>query len=95
MFDAVIDRIGEGLVYVGLSIHYPIAVMALLASFMVSYIRARDDRLVVGIAERGDRIVLIVGTSLLNIVEPGLWLVTVLSAVTIIMRLNAARKLEG
>lgn len=94
MFDAVMDRIGEGLVYVGLSKHYPIAALALMTSFIVSYIRARDDRLVIGIAERGDRMVLIVGASLLNVIEPGLWLITVLSIITIIMRLRAAKKLE-
>lgn len=94
ILDATMDRIGEGIVYVGISKHYTAATLAMMTSFIVSYIRARDDRINVGIAERGDRMVIIAAASFLNLIEPALWAVIIFSTITVFMRLRMAKKLS-
>ncbi|MBI4365365.1 MAG: CDP-alcohol phosphatidyltransferase family protein [Deltaproteobacteria bacterium] len=66
-YDSVMDRFGEGAVFVGLAYHYraswllPIVVWALVAAMLVSYTRARGEGVGVvckkGPMQRPDRIV--------------------------------------
>jgi phosphatidylglycerophosphate synthase len=95
IFDATIDRVSEGLVYIALSRYYLIASVAMMCSYLVSYIRAKDDRIKVGIAESGERIFILTAASLFGFMEAGLWMIAVLAGITALMRLNEAKKLHG
>lgn len=95
IFDATIDRTSEGLVYIALSRYFIAAPVALVCSYLVSYIRAKDDRIKVGIAESGERILILTIASLTGFVEAGLWIIAVLAGITALMRLNEAKKLHG
>lgn len=93
ILDATMDRLGEGLIFAGLIQQFPIAIFALIFSYMVSYVRAKDDRVRVGIAERNDRAAALVLASLFGFVEAGLWLITAAAAITVAMRLHQAKRL--
>ncbi|MBR9689901.1 MAG: CDP-alcohol phosphatidyltransferase family protein, partial [Candidatus Altiarchaeota archaeon] len=95
ILDATIDRIGEGLVLVGIMNHFKIAGIALVLSFAVSYIRAKDDRIITGIAERGERILLLATASVFGFLETGLYILMAAALTTVIMRLREAKKLNG
>jgi CDP-diacylglycerol--glycerol-3-phosphate 3-phosphatidyltransferase len=68
-FDSMLDRYGEILIFLGLALHYrtsilfPIILLALAGSLMVSYTRARAEGLgvncKVGMMQRPERIVLL------------------------------------
>jgi archaetidylinositol phosphate synthase len=94
ILDATMDRLSEGIVYVGLLKHYGVAAFALIFSYLVSYVRAKDDRVKTGIAERTDRGAVLILASLLGFVGVGLWIITVAAAITVLMRLAEARKLN-
>jgi CDP-diacylglycerol--glycerol-3-phosphate 3-phosphatidyltransferase len=94
IFDATIDRTSEGLIYIALSQYFIAAPVALVCSYLVSYIRAKDDRIKVGIAESGERIFILTIASLTGFVEAGLWIIAVLAGITALMRLNEAKKLH-
>lgn len=95
IFDATMDRMGEGLIYTGLARHHTAAVLALVASFGVSYVRAKDERVKVGIAERGDRLGILALATLASWTEAGIWAVFLLASVTVVMRLKEAHRLNG
>lgn len=96
ILDSTCDRLSEGLIYAGASPHFPIpASLALLFSYLVSYIRAKDDRIRAGIAERGERILLLTLFVFFGKLREGLWLITLLAGVTVIQRLLEARKLTS
>ena len=61
---------------------------------MVSYVRAKDDRVKVGIAERTDRGAVLILASFFGFVETGLWTIAVAAAITVLMRLIEAKKLN-
>ena len=122
-YDSTLDRIGEGAVFSGLIFYFlsgplpsilkPRAVaaglVALVASFLVSYTRARAEALgvenKVGIAPRAERILLLGLPALFLGAGPGrpgvvlFWIVTVLalvSAITVIQRVvHVARVARG
>lgn len=66
-FDGVLDRISEGLVFLGLAVHYRnhwalyVIILCLLGSFMVSYTRAKGEAAGIhfegGVMQRPERIV--------------------------------------
>jgi len=105
ILDSVLDRVGEIALYAGLAIGSLIpgwlAVWALSASLMVSYVRARVDvegvKLKgVGLAERPERLlILLVATILAPFsslsLEFGVSFVALLSTVTIVERLYRTR----
>ncbi len=91
IFDASLDRLGEGMIYAGLAGRYPQAVWALVFSYMVSYVRAKDDSIRVGVAERGERLALLVAFALAGWLSWGLWAIAGLAAVSFLMRLDYAR----
>src|SRR5258705_3752383 len=122
-YDSTLDRIGEGAVFAGLIFYFltgplpadmkPRAIaaglVALVASFLVSYTRARAEALgvenKVGIAPRAERILFLGVPALLLGAGPGrpgvvlLWIVGVLalvSAITVIQRVvHVARVARG
>ncbi len=122
-FDSTLDRIGEGAVFSGLIFYFlsgPLpsilktravvtGLVALVASFLVSYTRARAEALGVenrvGIAARAERILLLGLPALVLGAGPGrpgvvlFWIVAVLafvSAITVIQRVvHVARVARG
>lgn len=95
IFDATIDRLSEGLVLLALMRWYYVAGFALVFSLLVSYIRAKDDRIKTGIAERGERVLVLVISSTTGFTEIGLYIVAVAASITVIMRLLEAKKLNS
>lgn len=95
VFDSVMDRLGEGLIYMGIAGQHLVAVLALILSYGVSYVRAKEDRARSGIAERNDRLTLLFLASILSFLEIGLYIISAGAAVTIVMRLLEVKKLYG
>lgn len=104
ILDSTLDRIGEMFLYSGLAIgglvDFRLVLWALSASFMVSYTRARAEveRIVlkgVGIAERPERLLMLLAASLLQPLNPGamFWgvlLIAVLASLTVVERVYRA-----
>jgi len=64
----------------------------MVSAIMVSYTRARAESLIgscrVGFMERPERLVLVIIGSLFNRMAPVLWLIAVLSTITVIHRIR-------
>jgi CDP-diacylglycerol--glycerol-3-phosphate 3-phosphatidyltransferase len=99
-FDSTVDRYSDMILYLGLLIYYAqigrffyvvLATVAMVSSFMVSYSRARAESLIptcrVGFMERPERVVLLIIGSLFNRMAPVLWVIAVLSTLTVIHRI--------
>ncbi|WP_392466448.1 phosphatidylinositol phosphate synthase [Arsenicicoccus cauae] len=109
--DSSLDRIGDASIFGGLVLYYAwrgervltcVALAVLVLGMLVSYVRARAEGLgmtaSVGVAERADRLVLILvatfvtGTGLWEpMVAVALWVLAVLSAITVLQRILAVR----
>ncbi len=101
-FDSVIDRYSDVVLFFGLLVYYGrinrfryvvLVAFVMCTSLMVSYTRARAEALIgsckVGFMERPERIVLILLGALFNhwgVMAPVLWLLAVLSTITVIHR---------
>ena len=111
-FDSVMDRYSDACLLIGLLIYYgrinryfyvSLVAVAMIGSVMVSYTRARAETLIpsckVGFLERPERVVLIIIGALFDRMAPVLWLIAVLSNVTVIHRIfytrQEARKLAA
>lgn len=111
-FDSVMDRYSDLCLLIGLLIYYgrinryfyvSLVAVAMIGSVMVSYTRARAETLIpsckVGFLERPERVVLILLGALFDRMAPVLWLIAVLSNVTVIHRIlytrAVARKLAA
>ena len=104
VLDSVLDRIAEVALYAGLlagSLVQPwIGVWALTASLMVSYVRARVSvegvtLKGVGIAERPERLLILIVATLLwplsaSILSAGVLLIAILSSITVVSRVHRA-----
>jgi len=98
--DSVVDKVSEIIVFVGILIGNftnPVLVLvALSLSMLVSYTRARGEGLGVdlkgkGIAERAERILIIVILGFIPFQENisvALWIISILSAITVLERLK-------
>jgi len=99
-YDSTLDRYADMALYMGLLVYYsvsgrtPYVVLAAVAtagSVMVSYARARAESLIplckVGFMERPERIVLVIIGALFNRMAPVLWVIAVLSNITVIHRI--------
>lgn len=92
--DSTLDRVGEAVIYLGILIGYgsPVIVfVALAASLLVSYSRAKADSLSVnlagvGIGERSERLVVLIIASFLGLILIGVLVVAVLAATTFVVR---------
>jgi CDP-diacylglycerol---glycerol-3-phosphate 3-phosphatidyltransferase len=103
-FDSVIDRYSDVVLFFGLLVFYArgnrlfyvfLAAFVMITSLMVSYTRARAEALIgkckVGFMERPERIVLIILGALFNrwgVMAPVLWILAVLSTITVIHRIR-------
>jgi len=103
-FDSVIDRYSDVVLFFGLIVYYArmnhfryvvLVAFVMVTSLMVSYTRARAEALIgsckVGFMERPERIVLIILGALFNhwgVMAPVLWVLAVLSTITVINRIT-------
>lgn len=98
--DSVMDRWTDAAMIVGLAIanpqHWTLAGVALTASLLTSYTRARAQSLGVdcpdGIGGRDTRVLLLVIAAPAGLIELGLWAVAVTGVVTAVHRTLAATK---
>jgi CDP-diacylglycerol---glycerol-3-phosphate 3-phosphatidyltransferase len=99
-YDSTLDRYADMALYMGLLVYYsvsgrtPYVVLAAVAtagSVMVSYSRARAESLIplckVGFMERPERLVLLIIGGLFTRMGPVLWVIAVISTVTVIHRI--------
>src|ERR1700682_5254033 len=114
-YDSTLDRYADMALYMGLLVYYsvsgrtPYVVLAAVAtagSLMVSCARARAESLIplckVGFMERPERLVLLIIGGLFNRMGPVLWVIAVVSTITVIHRIvytwqetRAGRPLPG
>jgi len=103
-FDSVIDRYSDVVLFFGLLVFYArgnrffyvvLAAFVMVTSLMVSYTRARAEALIksckVGFMERPERIVLVILGALFakwGVMAPVLWILAVLSTITVIHRIR-------
>jgi CDP-diacylglycerol--glycerol-3-phosphate 3-phosphatidyltransferase len=99
-FDSVIDRYSDVALFFGLLVYYAradrffyvvLVAFVMVSSVMVSYTRARAESLIpqckVGFMERPERIVLVIIGALFNRMAPVLWVIAVLSSITVMHRI--------
>jgi CDP-diacylglycerol--glycerol-3-phosphate 3-phosphatidyltransferase len=99
-FDSVLDRYSDLALFFGLLVYYAsidrffyivLTAIVMTGSVMVSYTRARAEnsipRCKVGFLERPERVVLVIIGALFNRMAPVLWVIAVLSNVTVIHRM--------
>ena len=99
-FDSVLDRYSDLALYVGLLVYYAsinrffyivLTAIVMTGSVMVSYVRARAECTIpkckVGFLERPERIVLIIIGALFDRMAATLWVIAVLSNLTVLHRM--------
>jgi CDP-diacylglycerol--glycerol-3-phosphate 3-phosphatidyltransferase len=99
-FDSVVDRYSDAALFFGLLVYYSrggrffyvvLAALAMISSVMVSYTRARAESLIgtckVGFMERPERLVLLIIGAIFNRMAPVLWVIAVLSTITVAHRI--------
>ena len=100
-FDSVVDRYSDGSLFFGLLVFYArgnrffyvvLTAFVMISSIMVSYTRARAESLIpsckVGFMERPERLVLLIIGALFNRMTPALWVIAVISTLTVIHRIR-------
>ena len=98
--DSVIDRYSDLVVLLGIVVLYAhmshmrgaiVAMAGLIGSMMVSYTKARAEsigvRCTVGMMERPERMICLIAGALLDLLEPALWVLAVLSNLTALQRI--------
>jgi len=110
-FDSVVDRYSDLALFMGLLVYYAsinrffyivLTAIVMTGSVMVSYARARAECTIpkckVGFLERPERVVLIIIGALFDRMAPLLWVIAVLSNLTVIHRMiytwQEAKRLE-
>ena len=110
-FDSVLDRYSDLALFMGLLVYYAsinrffyivLTAIVMTGSVMVSYTRARAECTIpkckVGFLERPERVVLIIIGALFDRMAPVLWVIAVLSNLTVIHRMiytyQDAKRLE-
>src|SRR5882724_4222616 len=99
-FDSVVDRYSDVSLFFGLLVFYArgnrffyvvLTALVMISAIMVSYTRARAESLIgtcrVGFMERPERLVLLIIGALFNVMAPVLWVIAVLSTITVIHRI--------
>ena len=99
-FDSIVDRYSDASLFLGLLVFYGrgnrffyvvLAALAMISAIMVSYARARAESLIgtcrVGFMERPERLVLLIIGALFNVMAPALWVIAVLSTITVVHRI--------
>ena len=100
-FDSVVDRYSDASQFLGLLVFYArgdrflyvvLAAVVMISTIMVSYTRARAESLIdtckVGFMERPERLVLVIIGALFNRMAPVLWIIGVLSTITVVHRIQ-------
>jgi len=100
-FDSVLDRYSDLALYFGLLVWYSrihrdfyvvLVAVVMTGSVMVSYARARAENTIpsckVGFMERPERIVLVIIGALFDRMAPCLWVIAVLSNITVVHRIR-------
>jgi len=103
-FDSVVDRYSDLALYFGLLVYYArvnrffyvvLTALAMTGSVMVSYVRARAESLIdsckVGFMERPERIVLLIIGAIFDRMAPVLWVIAVISNISVIHRILYTR----
>jgi CDP-diacylglycerol--glycerol-3-phosphate 3-phosphatidyltransferase len=110
-FDSVLDRYSDLALLMGLLVYYGIinrpfyvvlTAIVMAGSVMVSYTRARAENTIpsckVGFMERPERVVLLIIGALFDRMAPVLWVIAILSNITVIHRMvftyQEAKRLE-
>lgn len=107
--DSTVDRVSEGMVFAAIAYHFAAAgdaggaavtALALMASVLVSYTRARAEGLGlscnVGMVTRAERVVLVAVGLCFGVLKPVVWILLLLSGVTVVQRvLHTRRQLAG
>ena len=112
-WDSTLDRIGDAAIFGGLALYFAdpgdsylylcLSLFCLVAGNLTSYARAKAESLGLdakgGIAERSDRLVLILATTGLSalfdlpiLLELGLWVLAAASAYTVVFRILKVRR---
>jgi len=104
--DSVIDRYSDLLVLLGIVVLFArmphargavVAMAGLVGSVMVSYTKARAESIGidcnVGFMERPERMICLVAGAVLDLLEPALWVLAVLSNVTALQRIVFTRRM--
>ena len=110
LLDSTLDRLSDGAIFIGALIYFidqndplvPVLLVATFASFMVSYIKARAESLLIkcegGLAERGERVIIILtayglhGLGVNYAMAVGIWLLALISVFTMIQRMMVVYK---
>src|ERR1700733_14840775 len=98
---SVVDRYSDASQFLGLLVFYArggrffyvvLTAFVMISAIMVSYTRARAESLIgscrVGFMERPERLVLVIIGALFNRMAPVLWVIAVLSTITVIHRMR-------
>jgi CDP-diacylglycerol---glycerol-3-phosphate 3-phosphatidyltransferase len=99
-FDSVVDQYSDVALFFGLLVYYArasrffyvvLVAVVMTGSVMVSYTRARAESLIgtckVGFMERPERLVLVIIGAVFNRMAPVLWVIAVLSNITVAHRI--------
>ena len=99
-FDSVLDRYSDLALLVGLLVYYAsinrffyvvLTAIVMTGTVLISYARARAENTIpkckIGFLERPERVVLIIIGALANRMAPVLWVIAVLSNITVISRI--------
>ena len=110
LLDSTLDRLSDGAIFIGALVYFidqndplvPVLLIATFASFMVSYIKARAESLLIkcegGLAERGERVMIILtayglhGLGVNYAMAVGIWLLALISVFTMIQRMMIVYK---
>lgn len=103
--DSTLDRLSDALLFAAVSIHFYIrrdmnhsllAISCLILSFLVSYTRARIEGLGgecrIGLAERPERLLLLIGGLITGYIKLTLWIIFIASFITTLQRIHHATK---
>ncbi len=104
--DSVLDRYSDAALFFGLLVYYAranrffyvvLTAVVMISSVMVSYTRARAESLIgsckVGFMERPERLVLVILGGLFNRMAPALWVIAVISSITVVHRILYTRQM--
>lgn len=100
-FDSVMDRYSDLIVLLGILLFYVLrgsmgivvlASVVLIGTALVPYVRARAEGVIekctVGLLERPERIVLLAAGAIFDVMVPILWILAVLTHLTVIQRIH-------
>lgn len=103
--DSVIDRYSDLVVMLGIVVLFArmphargavVAMAGLVGSIMVSYTKARAESIGiecnVGVMERPERLICLIGGALFDLLEPALWVLAILANLTALQRIAFTRR---